>query len=64
MKKKVIWYCTGCDERCAVKITGGYDIPRSYCLLFSEVFLKPSGYKPDWHKYEPQKREPEVKAPF
>lgn len=69
MKKKTIWYCTGCKEKCAVKITGEYRInrhsnPYENCILFSDWHCSEQGYKPHWHKHEPQKRETEVKAPF
>ena len=62
MKKKTIWYCTGCEEKCAVKIT---DMMRMFkCILFDDEIARDLDYKPDWHKHEPQKRETEVKAPF
>lgn len=63
MKKKVIWYCTGCNEKCAVKITDGY-LPFEYkftndCILFTPKHCAEQGYKPSWRKHEP-----EVKMPF
>ena len=56
MEKKVIWYCTGCEEKCAVKISGGYSPVcfRGKCLLFSVNFCSEQGYKPDWRKHKPE----------
>ena len=67
MKKKSIWYCTGCAEKCAVKITEVYSPYRNFedaCLLFSTERCKARGFRPDWHKHEPQKRETKVEMPF
>lgn len=57
MKNKVIWYCTGCDEKCAVKITGLYAPYRNFedaCLLFTTEHCKAIGIRPDWRKHEPE----------
>ena len=61
MKKKAIWYCTGCKEKCAVKITDGYEMYKDEddCILFTEIHCKAEGYKPNWRKHEPK-----VKMPF
>ena len=64
MKKKVIWYCTGCDEKCALKIRNVYNMTHYTCILFSEDFCVEHGYKPNWRKHEPVKRETEIKPPF
>ena len=64
---KAIWYCTGCNYRCAVKIleeTVPYRTPKDCCLLYTQATCETIEVHPDWHKHEPQKRETEVKAPF
>ena len=61
MKKKAIWYCTGCHHKCAVKIDDYFDMINS-CIPFGA--FGHDNDKPNWHKHEPAKRETEVKAPF
>ena len=59
MKKKVIWYCTGCKEKCAVKITDGYNLAswnEDECILFSDELCEEQGYRPDWRKHEPKEK--------
>lgn len=63
MKEKAIWYCTGCAERCAMKITDGY-APFEHrfthpCILFTPNHCTEQGYKPNWRKAQPE----EIKKP-
>ena len=61
MKKKAIWYCTGCHHKCAVKIDDCF-VMIDCCVVFP--ICGHDNDKPNWHKHEPAKRETEVKAPF
>ena len=62
MKNKSIWYCTGCFQKCAVKVNSTMTMFK--CILFEQEYANRLGCEPSWHKHEPQKRETEVKAPF
>ncbi len=56
MKKKVIWYCTGCHFRCAVKIFENivpYRSSKDDCLLYTPETCKTIEVRPDWRKHEP-----------
>ena len=62
MKYKSIWYCTGCFQKCAVKITNTMVMYK--CILFEDETARRFNCEPSWHEHEPEKRETKVEPPF
>lgn len=59
MKYKSIWYCTGCFQKCAVKITNSMSMFK--CILFNDETARDLDCEPSWHKHEPDKAKRELK---